>query len=164
MIVVESVGAGQDETDILYFADRIVLVLAPGMGDQIQALKAGQMEIGDYIVLNKGDRADSFLSEKELAEILSIPDVSRKHEFFKVSALEKSGISELTGRIMQDMQEEVSGSVLSVAREKEKLRQEVEMRLECIDSLIGEYAAQIVKGKMKPDDAIALIISGMKDR
>lgn len=55
IILIETVGVGQDEVEIARLADRVVLVLAPGMGDDIQLMKAGLLEIGDLVVVNKGD-------------------------------------------------------------------------------------------------------------
>jgi LAO/AO transport system kinase len=59
VIVVETVGVGQDEVDVIRLADVTVLVLVPGMGDDVQALKAGVMEIADIFVVNKADRPEA---------------------------------------------------------------------------------------------------------
>lgn len=71
-IVVETVGVGQDEVEIVKAADVSVVVLVPGMGDDIQAIKAGIMEIGDIFVINKADREGVFSTEKELEALLSL--------------------------------------------------------------------------------------------
>ena len=65
-IIVETVGVGQDEVEIVKAADVSVVVLVPGMGDDIQAIKAGIMEIGDIFVINKADREGVYATEKEL--------------------------------------------------------------------------------------------------
>ena len=71
-ILVETVGVGQDEVEIVKTADVTVVVLVPGMGDDIQAIKAGIMEIGDVFVINKADRDGVLRTEHELQSLLSI--------------------------------------------------------------------------------------------
>ncbi len=71
-IIVETVGVGQDEVEIVKAADVSVVVLVPGMGDDIQAIKAGIMEIGDVFVINKADRDGVLRTEKELEALLSL--------------------------------------------------------------------------------------------
>jgi LAO/AO transport system kinase len=71
-IIVETVGVGQDEVEIVKTADVSVVVLVPGMGDDIQAIKAGIMEIGDIFVINKADREGVLRTEKELEALLSL--------------------------------------------------------------------------------------------
>lgn len=72
-VLLESVGVGQNEVDIAYAADSVVLLLAPGGGDSIQALKSGVMEIPDIIAINyRGDRAQARQMERELRGMLSV--------------------------------------------------------------------------------------------
>ncbi|HEX8888989.1 MAG TPA: methylmalonyl Co-A mutase-associated GTPase MeaB, partial [Pyrinomonadaceae bacterium] len=71
-VIVETVGVGQDEVEIVKTADVSVVVLVPGMGDDIQAIKAGIMEIGDIFVINKADREGVLRTEKELEALLSL--------------------------------------------------------------------------------------------
>jgi LAO/AO transport system kinase len=71
-IIVETVGVGQDEVEIVKAADVCVVVLVPGMGDDIQTIKAGIMEIGDIFVINKADREGVLRTEKELEALLSL--------------------------------------------------------------------------------------------
>ena len=71
-VIVETVGVGQDEVEIVKAADVSVVVLVPGMGDDIQAIKAGIMEIGDIFVINKSDREGVYATEKELESLLSL--------------------------------------------------------------------------------------------
>ena len=73
-VIVETVGVGQDEIDIVKTADVTVVVLVPGMGDDIQAIKAGIMEIGDVFVINKADREGTLRTERELESLLSISE------------------------------------------------------------------------------------------
>ena len=71
-IIIETVGVGQDEVEVVKAADISVVVLVPGMGDDIQAIKAGIMEIGDIFVINKADREGVNATEKELEALLSL--------------------------------------------------------------------------------------------
>src|SRR5262249_19651222 len=73
-ILVETVGVGQDEVDIVKTADMSVVVLVPGMGDDIQAIKAGIMEIGDIFVINKADREGAQRTERELIALLEMSE------------------------------------------------------------------------------------------
>src|SRR5215472_5245806 len=71
-VLVETVGVGQDEVEIARLADVTVLVLAPGMGDDVQTFKAGVMEIADVFAINKADRRGAGRVEQELSAMLSI--------------------------------------------------------------------------------------------
>ena len=71
-IIVETVGVGQDEVEVVKAADVSVVVLVPGMGDDIQAIKAGIMEIGDIFVINKADKEGVYATEKELESLWHI--------------------------------------------------------------------------------------------
>src|ERR1700756_1218446 len=71
-ILIETVGVGQDEIDIVRLADCVVVVLVPGLGDDIQNMKAGLMEIADIFVLNKSDREGADRCEQELDARLSL--------------------------------------------------------------------------------------------
>src|SRR6185312_9006103 len=70
-ILVETVGVGQDEVDVVHLADVTVVVLVPGMGDAVQAIKAGLMEIADVFVINKSDRGPERL-EQEIKAMLGL--------------------------------------------------------------------------------------------
>ena len=100
-VVVETVGVGQDEVEIVKTADVSVVVLVPGMGDDIQAIKAGIMEIGDVFVINKADRDGVLRTEKELEALLSLahrPDMWSP-PIVKTIATENKGIEELAAAI-----------------------------------------------------------------
>jgi len=100
-IIVETVGAGQSEVEIIKVAHTIVVILAPGLGDDIQAIKAGQMEIGDIFVVNKGDRegADKAVSDIKTALELGTQDKEWKPIVLKTSALTGEGIGEFVETI-----------------------------------------------------------------
>lgn len=74
-IFIETVGVGQAEVDIVQIADSVVVVLVPGMGDGVQAFKAGILEIADLFVINKSDRDGADLLERDLLTLLSLTDV-----------------------------------------------------------------------------------------
>lgn len=100
-VIVETVGVGQDEVEIVKAADVSVVVLVPGMGDDIQAIKAGIMEIGDVFVINKSDREGVLRAQKELESLLSLahrPDMWDP-PIIKTVATENKGIEELSTAI-----------------------------------------------------------------
>lgn len=100
-IIIETVGVGQDEIDIVKTADVTVVVLVPGMGDDIQAIKAGIMEIGDVFAINKADREGVLRTERELETLLSIserPD-GWKPLIVKTVATEDKGLESLADAI-----------------------------------------------------------------
>jgi len=73
-VLIETVGVGQDEVDIVRAAQVVLVLLVPGMGDEVQAMKAGIMEIGDVFVINKADRPGVEKTEMELNSLLSMSD------------------------------------------------------------------------------------------
>lgn len=100
-IVVETVGVGQDEVEIAKAADVSVVVLVPGMGDDIQAIKAGIMEIGDLFVINKADREGVDRTEREVNALLEMS--SRADDWrppiVRTVATEGRGIAEFAAEI-----------------------------------------------------------------
>ena len=101
MIIVETVGVGQDEVEIVKTADVSAVVLVPGMGDDIQAIKAGIMEIGDVFVINKADREGVLRTQKELESLLSL---AHRPDFWmppivRTVATENKGIEDLAAAI-----------------------------------------------------------------
>lgn len=100
-MLVETVGVGQDEVDIVKTADVCVVVLVPGMGDSIQAIKAGIMEIGDVFVINKAEREGVEQTERELIGLLEMtmrPD-GWQPPIVRTVAIENRGIAELGAAI-----------------------------------------------------------------
>lgn len=100
-VIVETVGVGQDEIEIASLADISVVVLVPGMGDDIQALKAGIMEIGDIFVINKSDRPGVEKMEQAITAMLSL---AHRHDnwvppIVKTVATTGSGVAELVEKI-----------------------------------------------------------------
>jgi LAO/AO transport system kinase len=98
VVLIETVGVGQDEVEIARLADVTVLVLVPGMGDDVQAIKAGIMEIADVFAINKADLPGTDRLEQEIHTMQSFADPSERKQAApvrRVVASEGKGISEL---------------------------------------------------------------------
>jgi LAO/AO transport system kinase len=100
-VLIETVGVGQDEIDIVRLADCVLVVLVPGLGDDIQNMKAGLMEIGDIFVLNKADREGADRLEEQLHAMLSLvmPRDGWHPPVVRTVATENRGIDELAATI-----------------------------------------------------------------
>ena len=100
-VLIETVGVGQDEIDIVRLADCVLVVLVPGMGDDIQNMKAGLMEIGDIFVLNKADREGADRLEQQLLAMLSLvmPREGWHPPMVRTVASESKGIEALAETI-----------------------------------------------------------------
>jgi LAO/AO transport system kinase len=100
-VLIETVGVGQDEVDIVRLADCVAVVMVPGMGDDIQNMKAGLMEIGDIFVLNKSDREGADRLEQELLAMLSLvtPRDGWQPPVVRTVASENKGIDVLAATI-----------------------------------------------------------------
>jgi LAO/AO transport system kinase len=100
-IFVETVGAGQSDVDVKSLTHTTIVVTAPGLGDEIQALKAGIMEIGDIFVVNKADREDADRSAQEISSMIAISDPVNgwRPKVVKTSALSGEGVSTLVETI-----------------------------------------------------------------
>lgn len=117
-IIVETVGVGQDEVEIVKTADVSVVVLVPGMGDDIQAIKAGIMEIGDIFVINKADREGVLRTQKELEALLALahrPDMWHP-PIVRTIATESKGIEDLAAGIEKYLEFQNSAEHISERR------------------------------------------------
>jgi LAO/AO transport system kinase len=99
LIMIETVGVGQDEVDVVRLADITILILVPGMGDDVQTIKAGIMEIADIFVINKSDREGAEHVEREIRALQSL---AMRHDgwtppIVKTVASQGVGIKELAG-------------------------------------------------------------------
>ena len=94
-VIVETVGVGQDEVDVATLADVTVVVLVPGMGDDIQALKAGVMEIADIFVINKADRPGAEQTQREIEGMLGLGHGAVIPAIFRTVAIDGTGVAEL---------------------------------------------------------------------
>jgi LAO/AO transport system kinase len=97
-VIIETVGVGQDEIEVASVAQVTVVVLVPGMGDDVQAIKAGIMEIADIFVINKSDQPGADRVERDLQAMLSLAD-GRHPPIIRTVATEAAGIAELLDAI-----------------------------------------------------------------
>ena len=122
IIIIETVGVGQDEVDIVKTAHTTCVVMVPGLGDDIQAIKAGILEIGDIFVVNKADRDGADRTTRELSTMLEYrmaPEGSWNPQVFKTEAQRGAGIEELTGEILLHRDHLfTSGTIDSFLRER----------------------------------------------
>ncbi len=98
LIMIETIGVGQTEIEVMNLADVVLLVLVPGLGDEIQALKAGVMEIGDIFVVNKSDKEEANRLKAEIEYVLHLKmsqDQGETNPIFMTSAIQNTGIDEL---------------------------------------------------------------------
>ena len=134
IIIVETVGAGQSEVDIIKVAHTTIVVLAPGLGDEIQAIKAGLMEIGDVFVVNKADRENA---DKAVIDIRAMLEMSSEKQAWKppivkTIAIMGEGVNQLIEKIEEHKKYLESGVFASKHRERveaellEALKQKVE--------------------------------------
>ncbi|HEY7403183.1 MAG TPA: methylmalonyl Co-A mutase-associated GTPase MeaB [Candidatus Angelobacter sp.] len=102
LVLIETVGVGQDEIDIVRLADVTVVILVPGMGDDVQTIKAGIMEIADIFVINKSDREGADRVEREIRSMQSLAVRSDKWtpSIVRTVASEAKGITELAAAIV----------------------------------------------------------------
>ncbi|HKD71853.1 MAG TPA: methylmalonyl Co-A mutase-associated GTPase MeaB [Candidatus Acidoferrum sp.] len=176
-ILIETVGVGQDEIDIVRLADCVLVVLVPGLGDDIQNMKAGLMEIGDVFVLNKCDREGAVRLEEQLHAMLSLvmPRDGWHPTVVRTVATENSGIDELATAIERFRKHfESSGqrSRRHVEHWKSRLVEMLESRL--LERVLGgkngeaklqELAATVAARKKDPFSAVSELLksSGFDD-
>jgi len=173
-IIIETVGVGQDEVEVVKAADISVVVLVPGMGDDIQAIKAGIMEIGDIFVINKADREGVNATKTEVEALLSLAmrDDSWEPPIIKTVATESKGIQELAAAIEKYRNfhlESKSGEgrrraiarwrILELLRERLVAQTlESDSASEKLDRLAGEVASR----QRDPYSAVEEILAGGK--
>jgi LAO/AO transport system kinase len=124
VLLYETVGVGQSEVEVAGLADTVALVLMPGSGDSIQALKAGVMEIPDIIVVNKSDHPAIERTRAELAQVLSLADPERRPVVIETVATAPSGIDELWAAVEAHQTALAAGGGLA-ARRTAQLRSEL---------------------------------------
>ena len=171
VILVETVGVGQGEIEIVRLADCTIVVLMPGMGDDVQSLKAGLMEIGDIFVLNKSDREGAGRFEQQLRAILQIvPERDGwKPPVVRTIATENKGIAELGEQIelfRKHFDQADERRAREIAHWKEWLLRLLESRL--MERVVGEHmdeaqfeklAAEVAARKKDPYAAVNEILA-----
>ncbi|SNT23595.1 LAO/AO transport system kinase [Anaerovirgula multivorans] len=98
-IFIETVGVGQSEVDIVKATDTVLMVMVPGLGDDIQAIKAGIMEIGDVFAINKADREGADRTKTEIEMMLDFNHKDWRPPVTKIVAIKNEGIEELVGQL-----------------------------------------------------------------
>lgn len=162
-IIIETVGVGQDEVDIAKTADATVVVLAPGMGDAIQSMKAGVMEIADLYVVNKADRpgAEQLLAEVRfrVEQDFQIRERQWRPPVLETVAVENRGIEEVVAALDELWRfARESGRLKSVRRER--TRQET---LVLLQQEIARIVLKRLLGQGRFDTLIEDIMARRKD-
>jgi LAO/AO transport system kinase len=140
IVIVETVGVGQDEVEIIRTVQTNMVVLVPGMGDDIQAIKAGIMEIGDIFVVNKADRPGA---DKTVTEVTMMMSLVEEHgdwvpPIVKTVASKAQGIDELDAAMEKHFAYlKTSGELDRRNRERVRIRIETMLKEKFMDRLIG---------------------------
>ncbi|GAC1440831.1 MAG: methylmalonyl Co-A mutase-associated GTPase MeaB [Solirubrobacteraceae bacterium] len=170
-IFMETVGVGQAEVDIIDHADTVVLVLIPGSGDSVQALKAGVMEIPDVIVVNKSDHPLTDTMVREIRGVLSLaPQRGWRVPIVKTEAGRGEGVAELIEQLDAHRAWIVAEGTLSVRRRRNlqnevialataRLRRTLEQRLH-EDAEFQGLLDDVVARRLDPASAAKLVIDG----
>ena len=138
IILIETTGTGQNDINIATFVDACVLVLMPGVGDEIQTMKAGVLEIADIFVINKADIPGAGDLKWQLEQMLGLKDFppqSWKPKIVVTEAASEKGIEELTNIISQHKEFIISNGIFS-KRRKERARLEIS---EIVEDFIKKY-------------------------
>ena len=137
VIFVETVGVGQSEVDIVKAADTTMVVLIPGMGDDIQAIKAGILEIGDIFTINKADHDGADKLQTELNMMLDLDGVMKdwRPPILKAVANQNIGITEVVDTFHKH-REHIEGNGQLTVRRTERAKNEM---LDLLDAKIGQY-------------------------
>ncbi|MEM6483701.1 MAG: methylmalonyl Co-A mutase-associated GTPase MeaB [Pseudomonadota bacterium] len=129
LVLVETVGVGQVELDVVKTADVIVVVLNPGWGDEIQANKAGLMEVADVFVINKADRPGLESTRRDLEAVLLNRRAANRPIIVETVASKGLGITELAGAVAK-VRRELSSNGALATRRIEQLALELEQQVE----------------------------------
>jgi LAO/AO transport system kinase len=155
IVVVETVGVGQSEVAIADTADCTVLVTMPGGGDGIQALKAGVLEIGDVLVVNKADRDGALRTQRELTAMLRMQDQAARPDVLLTTAHSGAGVTEVVKRIDSFLAAQRDTGQLELRRQRHLEREALE--------LVGVQARRQTMDALD-DDAIAEFAGALRDR
>jgi LAO/AO transport system kinase len=169
-VFLETVGVGQAEVDVIDHADSVVLVLIPGSGDSIQALKAGVMEIPDVIVVNKSDHPLTDTMVREIRGVLSLaPHEGWQVPIVKTEAARGTGVEELAeklaehrahveaeGTLAERRRRNLMGEVLGLATMR--LRRALEASLH-EDPEVAEMLDEVVARRLDPASAASAILA-----
>jgi LAO/AO transport system kinase len=171
-ILIETVGVGQDEIDIVRLADCVLVVLVPGLGDDIQNMKAGLMEIADIFVLNKADREGSDRLEEQLNAMLSLvmPRDGWHPPVVRTVATEGKGIehlAEMVEKFCKHFESSGQRRQKRIHHWQDRLIEMLESRLleKVLDGKAGEerlhaLAEEVAARKKDPFTAVSEILKG----
>ena len=175
LIMIETVGVGQDEIDIVRLADVTIVILVPGMGDDVQTIKAGIMEIADIFVINKSDREGAERVEREIRAMQSL---STRHDrwtppIVKTVATDGLGIKELAEAIA-DYEAYLKKENLVLKKNVENWQERlVEMlrdamlekaRAQLDRGSLERYASEIAEHKRDPYSLVEEIVRGVETK
>ena len=167
ILLIETVGVGQDEVEIARLADIVLLVLVPGMGDDVQSLKAGVMEIADIFAINKSDRDGADRVEQEIRSLQSLPSTHAPWTppIVRTVATTGDGIDNLTHAIAQMEQWLAAENHLALRRAQHwQRRLDAMLRTELMrrarrhglsETQLSEHAARIASGGEDPWQLVA---------
>jgi LAO/AO transport system kinase len=160
-VLIETVGVGQDEVDIVRLADCVLVILVPGLGDDIQNMKAGLMEIADIFVLNKADREDADRLEEQLHAMLSLvmPCDGWHPPVLRTVATENRGIDDLASAIDKFRQHfESTGQ-----RQKKQIEHWKTRLIEMLESRLLEKSLPGKAGEARLQAAATQVAARKKD-
>ena len=157
VVMVETVGVGQDETEIASAAHTTVVVLTPGMGDEVQAIKAGILEVGDIFVINKADREGADRAVRDLETMLDMD--ARPRDGFRPPVITTEALS---GRGLEELMDAVESHRVHIEKsdrllEKKRTRAEFEVMELLKESLLTEAVKHSggMEGMEKIFDAVS---------
>ena len=175
VVFLETVGTGQSEVEVIGIADLVLLVLMPGSGDAVQALKAGIMEIPDVIAVNKMDHPAAKTMVQEVRSIVALdPDRERRPPILLTEALRGEGVAELwdalekrrgdleeRGELAARRERNLSGEVeaLAVARIRERVRRTI-----AEDPEVRELVAGVQRREVDPLTAVGAVVAAVTER
>ena len=168
-VFLETVGVGQAEVDIIDHADTVVLVLMPGSGDSIQALKAGVMEIPDVIAVNKADHPLTDTMVREIRGVLSLgPQEGWRVPIIKTEASRGEGVEELAekmaahrefidteGKLAERRRRNLMNEVVALAAGRLRRQLEAQVR---DDPAVQELLDEVVSRRLDPASAAAKLL------
>jgi len=168
-VLLETVGVGQAEVDVIDHADSVVLVLIPGSGDSIQALKAGVMEIPDVIVVNKADHPLTDTMVREIRGVLSLaPQHGWRVPIIKAEAIKDVGVEELAAKLAEHRAFVESEGTLSERRRRNLMSEVIgiaTMRMRRAleasvreDPAVQELLDAVVERRLDPASAAAEVL------
>ncbi len=157
-IIVETVGAGQSEIEISELADTVVVLESPGLGDEIQSLKAGVIEVADFIVVNKADLPQSDLTMSYLKNSIALRHCEKSARVLKVISTTGEGIPELVRQICENI-ERLDGFERTRTIAEQNRRSAARIVAESIErafrssghAKIQEFTRRIQSGELDPD-------------